>query len=60
LAVDDVRHHGDDDTTRGAGTGLSVARGFIEAMGSAAVATEPRGSGLTVEVDLAAPGTDSR
>jgi len=56
--VDDVRHHGDDDTTRGAGTGLSVARGFIEAMGSAA--TEPRGSGLTVEVDLAAPGTDSR
>ena len=35
--------------------GLSVARGFVEAMGGTISATDTPGGGLTAEIDLAAP-----
>ena len=41
--------------TSGVGLGLSVARGFVEAMGGAVAATDTPGGGLTVVVDLATP-----
>jgi two-component system, OmpR family, sensor histidine kinase KdpD len=46
---------GDHDNTTGVGLGLSVARGFVEAMGGTIQADETPGGGLTVVVDLAAP-----
>ncbi|MCV7283070.1 sensor histidine kinase KdpD [Mycolicibacterium flavescens] len=46
---------GDQDNTSGVGLGLSVARGFVEAMGGTISATDTPGGGLTVEIDLAAP-----
>ena len=46
---------GDRDNTSGVGLGLSVARGFVEAMGGTIQATDTPGGGLTVVVDLAAP-----
>jgi two-component system sensor histidine kinase KdpD len=46
---------GDQDNTIGVGLGLSVARGFVEAMGGTIQATDTPGGGLTVVVDLAAP-----
>ncbi|MCV7227834.1 sensor histidine kinase [Mycolicibacterium komossense] len=45
---------GDHDNTSGVGLGLSVARGFVEAMGGNISATDTPGGGLTVVVDLAA------
>jgi two-component system sensor histidine kinase KdpD len=51
---------GDHDTSTGVGLGLSVARGFVEAMGGTISATDTPGGGLTVVVDLAAPGGGSR
>ncbi len=45
---------GDQDTSTGVGLGLSVARGFVEAMGGTVAATDTPGGGLTVVVDLAA------
>jgi two-component system sensor histidine kinase KdpD len=45
---------GDHDTSIGVGLGLSVARGFVEAMGGAISTTDTPGGGLTVEIDLAA------
>jgi two-component system sensor histidine kinase KdpD len=45
---------GDTDTSSGVGLGLSVARGFTEAMGGAISASDTPGGGLTVEVDLPA------
>jgi two-component system, OmpR family, sensor histidine kinase KdpD len=50
---------GDHDTSTGVGLGLSVARGFIEAMGGTISATDTPGGGLTAEIDLAAPPKDS-
>lgn len=51
---------GDHDNTTGVGLGMSVARGFVEAMGGTITATDTPGGGLTVIVDLAAPqGTDA-
>jgi two-component system, OmpR family, sensor histidine kinase KdpD len=50
---------GDHDTSSGVGLGLSVARGFVEAMGGSIAATDTPGGGLTVEVDLAAPEEQS-
>lgn len=50
---------GDHDTSIGVGLGLSVARGFVEAMGGTISATDTPGGGLTVEIDLAAPKDDS-
>lgn len=47
---------GDQDNTSGVGLGLSVAKGFIEAMGGTISATDTPGGGLTVVVELAAPG----
>jgi two-component system, OmpR family, sensor histidine kinase KdpD len=46
---------GDTDNTTGLGLGLSVAKGFVEAMGGTISATDTPGGGLTVLVDLAAP-----
>jgi two-component system, OmpR family, sensor histidine kinase KdpD len=46
---------GDQDTSTGVGLGLSVARGFVEAMGGTLSAHDTPGGGLTAEIDLAAP-----
>ncbi|OSC40500.1 sensor histidine kinase [Mycobacterium decipiens] len=46
---------GDNDNTTGVGLGMSVARGFVEAMGGTIAAGDTPGGGLTVVVDLAAP-----
>jgi len=46
---------GDHDNTSGVGLGMSVARGFVEAMGGTIQASDTPGGGLTVSVDLAAP-----
>jgi two-component system, OmpR family, sensor histidine kinase KdpD len=50
---------GDQDNTTGIGLGLSVAKGFIDAMGGTIQATDTPGGGLTVLVELAAPPTGS-
>lgn len=47
---------GDQDNTIGVGLGMSVARGFVEAMGGSIQAGDTPGGGLTIVVDLAAPG----
>ncbi|QNJ96384.1 sensor histidine kinase KdpD [Mycolicibacterium fluoranthenivorans] len=49
---------GDRDTSTGVGLGLSVARGFVEAMGGTITATDTPGGGLTIEIDLAATAKD--
>jgi two-component system sensor histidine kinase KdpD len=49
---------GDHDNSIGVGLGLSVARGFVEAMGGTIASTDTPGGGLTIEIDLAA-ATDS-
>ncbi|MGB9305758.1 MAG: sensor histidine kinase KdpD [Mycobacterium sp.] len=49
---------GDHDNTTGVGLGMSVARGFVEAMGGTIAASDTPGGGLTVVVDLAAPQED--
>ncbi|KGI66605.1 sensor histidine kinase KdpD [Mycolicibacterium rufum] len=46
---------GDQDTSSGVGLGLSVARGFVEAMGGSISVGDTPGGGLTVEIDLPAP-----
>ncbi|HUB57245.1 MAG TPA: sensor histidine kinase KdpD [Mycobacterium sp.] len=46
---------GDTDNTTGLGLGLSVAKGFVEAMGGTIQATDTPGGGLTILVDLQAP-----
>jgi len=51
---------GDRDNTIGVGLGLSVAKGFVEAMGGTISATDTPGGGLTVVIDLAAPPQDQR
>ncbi|MCW2649938.1 MAG: two-component system, OmpR family, sensor histidine kinase KdpD [Mycobacterium sp.] len=51
---------GDSDNTSGVGLGLSVARGFVDAMGGTIQATDTPGGGLTVEIDLAAVTEDRR
>jgi two-component system sensor histidine kinase KdpD len=43
-----------DDDTIGIGLGLSVASGFVEAMGGTISASDTPGGGLTVEIDLPA------
>jgi two-component system sensor histidine kinase KdpD len=50
---------GDQDNNTGVGLGLSVAKGFVEAMGGTVQATDTPGGGLTVLVDLAAPPRSS-
>jgi two-component system sensor histidine kinase KdpD len=50
---------GDHGNTTGVGLGLSVARGFVEAMGGTISATDTPGGGLTIEIDLAAPDGDA-
>jgi two-component system sensor histidine kinase KdpD len=46
---------GDHDNSTGVGLGMSVAHGFVEAMGGTIAAGDTPGGGLTVVVDLAAP-----
>ncbi|OBJ50258.1 sensor histidine kinase [Mycobacterium asiaticum] len=46
---------GDHDNTTGVGLGMSVARGFVEAMGGTIQAGDTPGGGLTVVLDLAGP-----
>jgi len=46
---------GDNNNKYGVGLGLSVARGFVEAMGGSISATDTPGGGLTIVVDLPAP-----
>ncbi|MGU3433573.1 DUF4118 domain-containing protein [Actinomycetes bacterium M1A6_2h] len=50
---------GDRDNTTGVGLGLSVVRGFVEAMSGTVTASETPGGGLTVTVDLPAAGLPS-
>lgn len=45
---------GDSDTTTGVGLGLSVVRGFVEAMGGTVSVSETAGGGVTMTVELAA------
>ena len=53
------QREGDTDTSVGVGLGLSVVRGFVEAMGgTVSVATTP-GGGTTMEVDLPAGGGEA-
>jgi two-component system sensor histidine kinase KdpD len=51
---------GDFDTTTGLGLGLSVAKGFVEAMSGTITAIDTPGGGLTILIDLAAPLQDRR
>lgn len=51
---------GDRVNKSGVGLGLSVARGFVEALGGAISATDTPGGGLTVVVELDAPAGESR
>jgi two-component system sensor histidine kinase KdpD len=51
---------GDFDTTTGLGLGLSVAKGFVEAMDGTITACDTPGGGLTILIDLAAPLSDRR
>ncbi|MDT5095751.1 MAG: two-component system, OmpR family, sensor histidine kinase KdpD [Mycobacterium sp.] len=51
---DPFQRLGDRDNATGVGLGLSVARGFVEAMGGTIEATDTPGGGLTLEIDLAA------
>jgi two-component system sensor histidine kinase KdpD len=46
---------GDTDNSTGLGLGLSVAKGFVEAMNGTIQATDTPGGGLTILVDLEAP-----
>ena len=50
---------GDQDNTTGIGLGLSVAKGFVDAMGGTIQATDTPGGGLTVLVELDSPPRDS-
>jgi two-component system sensor histidine kinase KdpD len=50
---------GDQDNTTGVGLGLSVANGFVAAMGGTIAATDTPGGGLTVVIDLSAAGPGS-
>jgi two-component system sensor histidine kinase KdpD len=58
LMFEPFQRPGDRDNSTGVGLGLSVARGFVEAMGGTVQATDTPGGGLTVVVDLAAPAKD--
>ncbi|MFF2084042.1 ATP-binding protein [Nocardia sp. NPDC058176] len=49
---------GDRDNSTGVGLGLSVVRGFVDAMGGTVGAEPTPGGGLTMLVDLPAPGSD--
>jgi two-component system sensor histidine kinase KdpD len=49
---------GDNNNAFGVGLGLSVALGFTEAMGGTISATDTPGGGLTMVIELAAPGAE--
>ena len=52
---DPFQRLGDTDNSTGLGLGLSVAKGFVEAMRGSIQATDTPGGGLTILVDLEAP-----
>lgn len=54
------QRRGDRDNKTGVGLGLSVARGFVEAMGGSMSGAETPGGGLTIVIDLAAPPDGAR
>ncbi|BBX72324.1 sensor protein KdpD [Mycobacterium shinjukuense] len=60
LVFEPFQRLGDHDNTTGVGLGMSVARGFVEAMGGTIAAGDTPGGGLTVVVDLAAPEEERR
>ncbi|MCV6963226.1 sensor histidine kinase KdpD [Mycobacterium intermedium] len=49
---------GDNDNSTGVGLGMSVARGFVEAMGGTIAVADTPGGGVTVVVDLVAASGD--
>lgn len=51
---------GDQRAAGGAGLGLTVARGLVEAMGGTVTAADTPGGGTTMMVELAAPHEDQR
>ncbi|WP_078315095.1 sensor histidine kinase KdpD [Mycobacterium sp. D16Q16] len=55
-AFDAFQRLGDRDNTVGVGLGLSVVRGFVEAMEGTVNATDTAGGGLTMIVDLPSAG----
>ena len=55
-AFDAFQRLGDRDNTVGVGLGLSVVRGFVEAMEGTVNATDTAGGGLTMIVDLPSVG----
>jgi len=60
LLFEPFQRLGDSDNTTGVGLGLSVARGFVEAMGGTISATDTPGGGLTVIVELAGGESGAR
>ncbi len=56
-AFDAFQRLGDRDNTVGVGLGLSVVRGFVEAMEGTVNATDTAGGGLTMIVDLPSAGS---
>lgn len=57
LLFEPFQRLGDREKRYGVGLGLSVARGFVEAMGGTITASDTPGGGLTILVDLAASPT---
>lgn len=55
---DAFQRSGDRDNTTGVGLGLSVVRGFVEAMGGSVAVSATTGGGTTVTIDLARAGAD--
>ncbi|MDQ2795827.1 MAG: sensor histidine kinase KdpD, partial [Actinomycetota bacterium] len=53
IVFESFQRLGDRDTSTGVGLGLSVVRGFVEAMGGTVSATDTPGGGLTMVVELA-------
>ncbi|CPW45771.1 Sensor protein KdpD [Mycobacteroides abscessus] len=56
-AFDAFQRLGDRDNTVGVGLGLSVVKGFVEAMEGTVNATDTAGGGLTMIVDLPSAGS---
>jgi two-component system sensor histidine kinase KdpD len=51
---------GDQNATDGVGLGLSIAQGFVQAMGGTFVLDDTPGGGLTVTITLPAVGPPTR
>ena len=51
---------GDRSTDAGAGLGLAIAKGFVEAMGARLMVDDTPGGGLTLTIRLAVADEDDR